>query len=161
MDTTIEEKNYGVYGTPLKRSSKKTGAGNPLDEDDLEDDDSSGEGRSENDFYVINQETEGEIRHEPVPVPDHNFPFDDKELILFTKALENLQESGELPSGYGLCPEEWDDLGYPAFGTIHASRRGRKELQIALPDHVWRPRAERWGIALYLMNQIMYSSSWE
>ena len=110
---------------------------------------------------MINRETEGEMRHEAVPVPDHNFPFDDNELILFTKALQNLQEGGELPSGYGLCPEEWDYLGYFALGTIHAGRRGRKELQIALPDHIWRPRAERWGIALYLMNQIMYSSSSE
>ena len=155
------EEHYGVYGTPStrKRSSNQTGAGNPPDEDDSEDDDSSDENRC--DFDVINRETEGEFRHEPVPVLDQNIPFDNNEFILFTKALQNFQESGELPSGYSLCPEEWDNLGYPAFGTIHAGRRLMEELQIVLPDHIWRPRAERWGITLYLMNQIMYSSCCE
>lgn len=120
--------------------------------------DSGSEGSGGHDYLEeINQETQGEIRHEPIPTPDHNSPFDDEELILFTQALQNLRGNGELPPGYGLHPEEWGDLGYPACGTIRAGRRGRKELQIALPDHIWRPRAERWGTALYLMNQIMFS----
>ena len=110
--------------------------------------DSGSEGSGGHDYLeeAINQETQGEIRHEPIPTPDNNCPFDNEELILFTQ-----------PPGYGLHPEEWGDLGYPAFGTIRAGRRGRKELQIALPDYIWRPRAERWGTALYLMNQIMFS----
>lgn len=98
------------------------------------------------------------IRHEPVPVPKHNNPFQDEEEIrTFEGGLAVSMEDDTVPSGYGLHTEEWDEGGYPSVEIIRSGRRAQKEMRIALPHSIWLPRAEQWGRALYIMNAIMYS----
>jgi hypothetical protein len=53
-----------------------------------------------------------------------------------------------------MLPEEWDESGYPVFETVKLGRRGGKELHIALPDEIWRPRAVVWCQALEVMTCI-------
>lgn len=77
----------------------------------------------------------------------------------FDLSLGVSQSSGYLPQGYGLHSEEWEDGIYPSFEYIPAGRQGNKEMRISLPDHIWRPRAELWGRALHLLNQITYMNS--
>lgn len=104
----------------------------------------------------IGEEDEEEFNHEAVDVPKHTDPFQDEHLhAVFEAAFVQLEESGRIPMGYGIHPTEWDVDGYPAFGIIRSGWRGRKELRIALPDSVWRPRSLRWVQALYLMNQVI------
>ncbi|KAK7029110.1 hypothetical protein R3P38DRAFT_2368283, partial [Favolaschia claudopus] len=54
--------------------------------------------------------------------------------------------------GYGLLREEWEGEIYPAFEIIKSGRKGSKELRVALPDSIWRPRAELLGRALAFMD---------
>jgi hypothetical protein len=55
-----------------------------------------------------------------------------------------------------LIPDEWEDNEYPSVEIIRSGRRGGKELRVALPDFVWRPRAELWGQALDILSRITY-----
>ncbi|KAK6981346.1 hypothetical protein R3P38DRAFT_2396312, partial [Favolaschia claudopus] len=52
------------------------------------------------------------------------------------------------PKYYHQGCEEWEGEMYPAFEIIKSGRKGSKELRVALPDSIWRPRAELWGRAL-------------
>ncbi|KAF9459168.1 hypothetical protein BDZ94DRAFT_1172232, partial [Collybia nuda] len=98
------------------------------------------------------------IRHEPVPVPKHDNPFQDEEEIkTFEEGLVVSMENNTVPSGYGLHVEEWDEEGYPSVEVIRSGRRAQKDMRIALPHAIWLPRAEQWGRALYIMNMIIYS----
>jgi hypothetical protein len=103
---------------------------------------------------------ESNFHHEAVEAPKHANPFPN-ELYqeTFEEALTLILDQGEeseIPSGYGLLPEEWEDEEYPSVEIIKTGRRGGKELRIALPDFQWRPRAVLWGQTLDIMNRLTY-----
>lgn len=61
------------------------------------------------------------------------------------------------PPGFGLLPEEWGDEGYPSVEPIPYGKRGGTK-EIALPDHIWRPRAILWGQSLFVLNALQFPS---
>ena len=81
------------------------------------------------------------MHHEPVAAPKHSSPFENRPELhqTFVDNLGLLGQAGNLPPGYGLHPEEWDEGGYlPVEHIPHGQRQGIKK--IFLP-HVWYPRA--------------------
>ncbi|KAK6977122.1 hypothetical protein R3P38DRAFT_3335017 [Favolaschia claudopus] len=99
------------------------------------------------------------FHHEAVGVPKHANAFDDeKSMQLFYDTLEAAIQRKIVPHGYGMQPEEWGDDGYPSFEILKSGRHGLKRLRIALPDFIWRPRAEMWGRALAILDQITYKN---
>ena len=129
----------------------------------IEDSDSEGEGEDEeataifDELADISELQEANKHHKPVEVPDRASPFDDEESYnAFLITLQCQKAQHEIPRGYGLLAEEWGDSRYPSHESIHVGTKAREELHIALPDHIWHPRAELWGQALHLMNDIHY-----
>ncbi|KAF8145501.1 hypothetical protein K438DRAFT_1630000, partial [Mycena galopus ATCC 62051] len=105
------------------------------------------------------EEAHAENFHEAVSAPKHADPFDnDDTMQLFYDSLEAAIRANIVPPGYGLLPEEWGEEGYPAFEVLKSGRRGSKQLSVALPDEIWRPRAEMWGRALAVFDQISYAN---
>lgn len=94
------------------------------------------------------------IRHDAVPVPSSVCPFNEQQLILFKQGLQLLREHEEVPLGYGIHFTEWETSGYRTTEAISVGLR-RLSFPISLPDSIWRPRAEDWTRALYLMQQIL------
>ena len=169
---------------PVRRLPHQTGAGHPADEEEPEEwhgieDSEDGEEHFE-EWYGVNgdedfdlmgaedfpdyatlvnwigEEDDSEFNQEPIDVPKHADPFQDEGLrTVFHRSLALLQDTGATPLGYGIHRTEWNDIGYPSFGTIRTGLSGRKELRIALPDSIWRPRSVQWVQGLYLMNQLL------
>lgn len=97
---------------------------------------------------------EGNIQHAAVPVPKHESPFEDHTLEdVLWEHVATLEQQGAIPQGFYLDPEEWDDAGYPTLETLPLGLKGRKVLNIDLPDKIWRPRAELWSRSLYVLRQ--------
>ncbi|KAJ7436838.1 hypothetical protein FB451DRAFT_1061428, partial [Mycena latifolia] len=97
------------------------------------------------------------FHHDPVPVPKHANPFSDNETMrVFHDALAAAHEIDLIPPGYGLLPDEWEDGVYPTYEIIKSGRRGMKRLRVALPDSIWRLRAEMWGRGLAILDQLSY-----
>lgn len=102
-------------------------------------------------------QAEMNIHHDPAPIPDHADPFQNgDELDIFIGALAAMEQSQAVPSGYGLLQDKWGNEGYPSFEIIWSNRHKKKEMRIALPDSIWRPRAERWVRALFILNRMMH-----
>jgi hypothetical protein len=141
----IIEQYYGVHGQEYIRAPGLTGAGHSDDEDVWEEVGEHVAAAQEANF------------HDAVNVPAHNDPFTAPEhRQAFEEALESAIGSNTLPARYGLIPDEWEDNEYPSVEVIRSGRRGGKELRVALPDFVWRPRAELWGQALDILSRITY-----
>ncbi|KAJ7232092.1 hypothetical protein C8J57DRAFT_1091364 [Mycena rebaudengoi] len=150
---------YGVHGAVLQRAPRETGAGqfddeeipqiNPngldLDEDDWEDMIDNIDAAHAHNFH-----------HEPVTVPKHQNPFPEDILQMFDTMLTESERLKIVPPGYGLLPDEWENGSYPAYEILKSGRKGSKELRVALPDSIWRPRAEQWGRALAILDHITY-----
>ncbi|KAJ7576110.1 hypothetical protein C8J56DRAFT_800752, partial [Mycena floridula] len=145
---SVEEidRYYGVHGAERENLDSETGASHLADEDipDIDSDDKLQDEEEDNRAYMP-----------PVPVPKASCPFQTEEqLALFHRTLAMADVNNSIPQGMGLLPNEWGDDGYPSFEIIRSGRRGVKELHVALPDSIWRPRACRWGRALYIMSCI-------
>jgi len=149
----ILEQFYGVVGKPTVREAGQTGAGHGSDDDeDFTQVDADEDWVDEDEAHA---ETQPNIRHEPVPVPSNNNPFTSAQFQHFNAAFHRCMVENLLPSGYGICPEEWVNGTYPTMENIPTGRRGSKELSIRLTDEIWRPRAEKWVRGLYLLNCIL------
>ncbi|KAF7335795.1 hypothetical protein MVEN_02235500 [Mycena venus] len=161
IDPTDIRRYNGIHGPERSRAPGQTGAGQ-LDDEDVSapSSNSSNKSESEDDLEAQIEEVHAEnFHHEAVSVPKHANPFDDNDTMeLFYDALEAAIREDIVPPGYGLLPEEWDEEGYPAFEILKSGRRGSKQLRIALPDDIWRPRAEMWGRALAILEQISYAN---
>ncbi|KAI5825310.1 hypothetical protein K523DRAFT_251351 [Schizophyllum commune Tattone D] len=89
----------------------------------------------------------------PIYVPKHVAPFANPEAFqLFEQTLSEANGQDLVPGGMELRREEWVDGAYPSHEIIKGGRKGKREMRIDLPVHVWLPRAERWGRALYVLN---------
>ncbi|KAJ7165971.1 hypothetical protein C8R46DRAFT_997065 [Mycena filopes] len=160
---SVLERYYGVHGQITRRAAGQTGAGQLDDEDvplpPVRDEDSDDESDMDNDDLAqeIEEAHASNFHHDPVPVPKHANPFpDDETMQLFHDTLTAASQIGLVPEGYGLLPHEWVDHAYPTYEILKSGRRGAKELRIALPDSIWRPRAELWGRGLAILNQLSY-----
>ena len=97
-----------------------------------------------------------EFNHEAVDVPEGHSPFGTEEIKDdFIAALEMAREMDAVPYGYGLHPEEQGEEGYPTLEIIRSAKRGRREVEVGLPDHIWRPRAILWAQGLDVMTRIL------
>ncbi|KAJ7851392.1 hypothetical protein B0H14DRAFT_3451359 [Mycena olivaceomarginata] len=135
-DPTVIRRYYGIHGPERSRAQGQTGTGQLNDED-----------------------IPAPSSDSTVSVPKHANPFDDDDTMgLFCDVLETAIREDIVPPGYGLLPEEWDEEGYPAFEILKSGRRGSKQLRIVLPDDIWRPRAETWGRALAILEQMSYAN---
>ncbi|KAJ7645241.1 hypothetical protein DFH06DRAFT_998707, partial [Mycena polygramma] len=149
---------YGVHGPVRDRAAGQTGAGQLEDEaiPQVEED----QELDEDDWVDLEEQIadahEANFHHEPVAVPKHANPFSGEAAQVFEDAFKRVKAAGIVPGGYGLCEEEWEDGAYPSFEILKSGRRGKKELRIALPDSIWRPRAILWGQALDVLNQVNY-----
>ncbi|KAJ7207543.1 hypothetical protein GGX14DRAFT_366075, partial [Mycena pura] len=149
---------YGRHGPVRERAAGETGAGQladetiPMVEADQELD--------EDDYVGLEEQIEGahesNFHHEAVAVPKHASPFSGEAAQVFEDALEQVQAANIVPAGYGLLENEWDEGVYPSFEILKSGRQSGKELRIALPDSIWRPRAILWGQALDVMNNVSY-----
>lgn len=70
---------------------------------------------------------------------------------MFHAALAILHAEQVVPHGYYLLEGEWEEGTYPSVEILRSGQRGRREITIALPDSVWRPRAEMWARAIDLL----------
>ncbi|KAF5350426.1 hypothetical protein D9758_012442 [Tetrapyrgos nigripes] len=164
-------RSYGVYGTPIHRHAHQTGAGHSSDEESESESDCEewygidDETNSADSWYGIGGEADDvEVQaqfesdnesYQAVDAPDHSKPFDQKRMMVFTDALAQMREEGRVPSGYGLLEDELGEDGYPGLETISTGRSGSKTLDIVLPHVIWKPRAELWATALYLMDRLL------
>ena len=96
------------------------------------------------------------IRHDAVPVPSGQCPFNQEEMTLFEQGLQLLTDDGHLPSGYGATADELGELGFDEDEEIGIGLR-RKGHLIKLPRQVWSPRMEQWARGLYVMSYIITS----
>jgi hypothetical protein len=146
------EKYYGTTRHHVRRGLHQTGAGNPPEEEDSENDD--------NDDYEglgdrVAADQQHHIRHEPSDVPMTECPFNEEMETIFYAGLTEAEQIGLLPADYGVRQEEWEDGEYPTFEHIKTGQK-RKEIRVNLPDIIWRKRAERWAQGLDCMLQLLY-----
>ncbi|KAJ7771996.1 hypothetical protein DFH07DRAFT_734170, partial [Mycena maculata] len=141
---TIRER-YGVHGAVHEWEPGETGAGQ-LDDEEVPDLDRQGQEMEEEDWEEmvegVEEANEHHFHHEPVAVPKHTNPFSNNALQIFDTALAEANRLHIIPPGYGMLPEEWENGQYPASEILKSGRKGSKELRVALPDSVWRPRAQ-------------------
>lgn len=102
------------------------------------------------------KEIDAHIRHEAVSVPPANCPFNQETLLLFENGLKLLTESGDLPPGYGVTPDELDGGVFDEEEEIKIGLR-RKGNMIQLPRSVWQSRTEIWAQGLFVMSSILAS----
>ncbi|KAJ6489726.1 hypothetical protein C8R45DRAFT_1138343 [Mycena sanguinolenta] len=154
----IIQQYYGTRGPQRRQMSGQTGAGQLDDEDiSLPSSNLATESSSEVDLEELVEEAHAGNFHDAVGVPKHANPFsDDGTMQLFYDSLEATIRTDIVPPGYGLLPEEWEGGEYPTFEILKSGRRGGRELRVALPDAIWRPRAVMWGRALAVLEQIGY-----
>ncbi|KAI0685882.1 hypothetical protein C8T65DRAFT_553327, partial [Cerioporus squamosus] len=160
VDPDLLAEHYGTEGTPQCLCCGQTGAGlyddNPSEEAtssslSSEADSSSDPAASDSDLA---RDQEHHVHHPPIPVPNSNCPFSDKDLEIFLATLLEVHEAGVIPEGYGLTEEEWPGEEY---GDIEMLKRGRggREDPVELPFAVWWPRAVEWAQGLELMSQML------
>ncbi|KAJ7646936.1 hypothetical protein FB45DRAFT_974803 [Roridomyces roridus] len=154
---SILERYYGVHGAESQRDPDQTGAGQ-LDDEEVPQPDYEQTGYDSDELdEQVEEAHSGNFHPEPVVTPKHDCPFSDEETLeLFKETFVAAEEAEIVPGGYGLLPDEWADGTYPAYEVLKSGRRSGRQLRIALPDAVWRPRAEMWGRGLSILNQINY-----
>jgi hypothetical protein len=94
------------------------------------------------------------IRHEAIPVPSANCPFNHEELLLFEQGLKLLMDGDELPPGYGVTLAELGGDGFDEQEDINIGLQ-KKAVPIYLPRRIWKPRTEIWAQGLFAMNSIL------
>ena len=154
----VLQRYLGTTKRGVDRLPHQTGAGNPPEEEDSDNDDLEEDlpeiPEDLGDRLVADQQ--GHIAHPAVNVPLKSCPFGPQGLALFEGFLSQVTEQRVLPEGYGIREEEWDEGEYPSVEILRTGRR-RKELTVNLPDAIWRPRAERWVQGLHCMSYILYT----
>jgi len=122
LDVDEIEKHYGVYGDPINRPLGQTSAGHSSDEGDWVDMDAATLA-AHMEVDEAEAEINSNIHHEPVQVPDCQFPFasNDQDAI-FDEALAHFQETQFLPQGYGAQDAEYNTGIYPIVQVIPSGR---------------------------------------
>jgi hypothetical protein len=101
-----------------------------------------------------------QINSRSVKTPSRRNPFsgkDDIEQELWHR-IKNVQQRREVPSGYGLSPEEDGHGVYEQIEILTVGRRSSKQAKhITLPENVWLPRCVLWIQALEAMIGLQHS----
>ncbi|KAJ8692156.1 hypothetical protein PTI98_009494 [Pleurotus ostreatus] len=90
-----------------------------------------------------------------VAAPKAVSPFTENGGAVFAETLATIHQNRFLPQGFGICPEEWSSE-YPGYENLRVGKRGKKDIFVALPDAIWRPRAEFWVQGLHTMQTMLY-----
>ncbi|KAK1220201.1 hypothetical protein PQX77_017052 [Marasmius sp. AFHP31] len=162
MDLDEINDQYGVDRGHQPRPHNETGAGTLSDEEFSDTESLSSDASSDSDaeeshlLSAASQIFAGlDDLMERVHVPKYPSPLNDTRLDLFSRALAAAEEQEVIPDGYGIRPEEWEDGEYPSYELLRSGKKGTRELRVDLPDHIWRPRAEKWVRALDILNYIL------
>jgi hypothetical protein len=83
--------------------------------------------------------------------------LDQQQLSLFERGLKILKDSGDLPFGFGVTPDELGADGFDEQEEINIGLRKKSHL-IELPSQVWKPRVDLRAQGLYAMNTILAST---
>ncbi|THH20342.1 hypothetical protein EUX98_g8601 [Antrodiella citrinella] len=103
----------------------------------------------------ISAENRHEFLHAPIKVPRHQAPFSTPdEMAQFNTQVLNEIAAGNIPDGYLVTDEEWEDEEYPNAEAIPVGRAS-KQLEIALPAEIWRPRAVLWAQAVEILGRLI------
>ncbi|KAL0056669.1 hypothetical protein AAF712_016725 [Marasmius tenuissimus] len=151
MDEGGINDQYGVDREHCPPPSNQTGAGTLSDEEFSDTESSFSDASSDS----------GGVR----PPTRHKYPapFDAAGLELFKTALAAAEEQGFLPEGYGVLPGEWEDGEYPSYELLRSGKKGTREIRVDLPNHIWRPRAEKWvqalDILVYMLEFVYHQDS--
>jgi hypothetical protein len=135
---------YGTTSARIHRQRGQTGAGHPPEE-------------QVNDIAEqIAEDQDGNVRHDAIPVPRHESPFDsDQTEAVFFDMLNRAHTEGLVPIGYGVTANEMEG-GWEQFEMIQTGRRRRNGFSVDIPEDLWLPRARLWVQGLHLMNQILF-----
>ncbi|KAJ8095655.1 hypothetical protein PM082_022980 [Marasmius tenuissimus] len=162
MDPDEINDQYGVDRGHHPRPRNQTGAGTLSDEEFSDAESLSSHASSDPDVEelglpsVASQVFAGlHNLMERVHVPKYPPPLNETQLELFSKALAVAEEREIIPEGYGIRSAEWEDGEYPSYEMLRSGKKGTRELRVDLPDHTWRPRAEKWVRALDILNYIL------
>ena len=94
------------------------------------------------------------IQHAAIDVPSTTSPFHTAQAFeVFRLALQETQECGIIPLGYGVAKDEWKGGSYPEIKLITIGR-GIREYAVELPFEVWWTRSVLWAQGLDIMTQI-------
>ena len=95
------------------------------------------------------------VKHKAIPAACHQDPFTEPQFhILLDQAFNKLVELNDIPVGYGVQRNEWEDDEYPLFEVIKLGRK-QQETQVALPEDIWYPRAIKWVRGLHGLNKML------
>ena len=75
-------------------------------------------------------------------------------MLLFERGLKILTDSGDLPPGFSVTPDELDVGGFDEQEEINIGLQKKGHL-IELRSQVWKPRTDLWAQGLYAMNAIL------
>jgi hypothetical protein len=157
---------YGTEGEEKTRRADETGAGqlddeeiDPLDESEVEldEDETAIDDEVWDDIAALDAGVAHQFLHKAVKTPRALDPFDGSEsgVAAFDMLCQAAEQSGDLPDGYGILPHEWAEDHYPTAENLKSGRKGSKILRVPLPLNIWKPRAERWVQALYVLNHLI------
>lgn len=142
VDLQTLHDHYGVTRRRLTRLESETGAGNDEGEEEREDEIHARVIRA------IGQGQQKQVRHPPVEVPEATNPFmSDIQETAFFRALNLLQDEGQLPEGFDLH-------GNYEPTEVYKTGRSRKGLKIPLPHSLWFPRIVLWCHAITLLKRL-------
>jgi len=105
-------------------------------------------------FTVYIKEIDANIRHEAVPVPIGQCPFDNDGLSLFEQGLKLLLDSNDLPPGYGVTITELRGKEFDEREDIQIGLQ-KKGFPIQLSSQIWKPRTDIWAQGLFVMNSFL------
>ncbi|KAF8834595.1 hypothetical protein BDN67DRAFT_876466, partial [Paxillus ammoniavirescens] len=94
------------------------------------------------------------IRHAAVDVPSKASPLHSTQAFdIFRLALQEAQERGIIPLGYGVAEDEWTGGSYPEIKLITVGH-GKQEYAVELTFKVWWTRSVLWVQGLDIMTCI-------
>lgn len=109
---------------------------------------------------IIADDQASQFANDGAAVPMEISPFSTSNWEeVFKLALQQVQEIGHVPYGFGIQEEEWDVDGYPEIEVIPSGCCGQKEIIVQFPDFIWHPWSIKWFQALGVLVHILESTN--
>lgn len=87
-------------------------------------------------------------------MPAAECPLDQDTFGVFINGLKLIRDAGDIPSGYGVLPEELGSDRWDEYESIVIGSSGQT-YPIVLPTCIWMPRMRLWAQALYVLDTIL------